>query len=306
MSTQFDYFLILTFFAVVAVMVLFVNLLKSSHQKDQPKHSLNSSNRIERIGSRSASVTDSATRAEKPRKAPRITSLVFYDLEKRPVAVLSRTTLGAQPWGRRKEAESLPLTLLITRYLKPSENESITLHYPLGNPHSFQDILSIRAFDENGLSLAFEYPLSIRGEDFPVFDTTENLQTWLIQTPLSIYRQLFLRLGAVEQVHLLKLELTDCQTLSLTFWQQMSNESKVAVINLLLYRLALAEDFFTRMQLYNRFTPFIHGIETTDDDPICSLERLIISQTFVQKQKLPFFLIRTSSPTIQWSKALKY
>lgn len=177
------------------------------------------------------------------------------------------------------------------------------MHYPQGNVSSGR--LNVKAFDEKGTEVAFKSSITLRWEDFPAYDAAEDLQTWLIEAPLRIYRNIFLDLDAIEQAKLLKLEFGRDELIE-SESSNLSTISRLALSYLLLAKLAKDKDFFVRMGRYNRFSHFLNVNDAQDNEALFTLERLIISQTFVQTQKLPFFLVRTATPCAQWSKALKY
>ena len=122
---------------------------------------------------------------------------------------------------------------------------------------------------------------------------------------MRIYRNIFLGLDAIEQAKLLKLEFGKDELVE-SEASNLSPVSRLALSYLLLSKLAKDKDFFVRMGRYNRFSHFLNVNNVQENEALFTLERLIISQTFVQTQKLPFFLVRTATPCAQWSKALKY
>lgn len=302
MHGDFDYFLILSALAFGLVIVLLINLFKKGSAKGEKV--LSAPIRRERISPRPVARPNpyKASILEEPPQPPRITTMVFYDEKAHPVAVMNRSTLGAQSWGTHRSNESSLLTAFINTSFPTQANEVITLHYPQGNASGR---LSVKAFDEKGSEVAFNASIALRGEDFPAYDATENLQTWLIDSPMRIYRNIFLDLDAIEQAKLLKLEFGKDELIE-NEQAGLSSVSRLALSYLLLAKLAKDEDFFVRMGRYNRFSHFLNVIDAQDNEALFTLERLIISQTFVQTQKLPFFLVRTATPCAQWSKALKY
>ncbi len=302
MNGNFDYFLILSALAFTLVILLLVNLFKKGSTKDEKV--LSAPVRRERISPRPVTRPNpyKAHLLEEPPQPPRITTMVFYDENDRPVVVMSRSTLGAQSWGTHRSTESSLLTAFISASFATQANEVITLHYPQGN---VSGRLSVKAFDEKGAEVAFHASISLRGEDFPTYDATEDLQTWLIEAPLRIYRNIFLDLNAIEQAKLLKLEFGKDELIEKE-QSNLSPVSRLALSYLLLAKLAKDKDFFVRMGRYNRLSHFLNANDVQDNEALFTLERLIISQTFVQTQKLPFFLVRTATPCAQWLKALKY
>ena len=302
MNGNFDYFLILSALVFGLVVVLLINLFKKGSEKSEKV--LSAPVRRERISPRPVARPNpyKAHLLKEAPQPPRITTMVFYDEKVNPVAVMSRSTLGAQSWGTHRSNESSLLTAFINASFPTQANEVITLHYPQGN---VSGRLSVKAFDEKGSEVAFNASIALRGEDFPTYDATEDLQTWLIEAPLRIYRNLFLGLDAIEQAKLLKLELDQDEFIE-SEQSNLSSISRLALSYLLLTKLAKDKDFFVRMGRYNRFSHFLHDNDAQDNEALFPLERLIISQTFVQTQKLPFFLVRTATPCAQWLKALKY
>lgn len=303
MHGNFDYFLILSALAFGLVIVLLFSLFKKGSPKNEKV--LSSPVRRERIGQRPALRSNpykAHIKAEAP-ALPRIMTLVFYDESTHPVAVMSRSTLGAQGWGTLRANESSKLTAFINTSFSTQANEVITLHYPQGN--FAPGPLTVKAFDEKGSEVAFDASVVLQGEDFPLYEASEDLQSWLIQAPLRIYRNIFLELDAIEQAKLLKLEFGNDELVE-NDQTNLSSVSRLALSYLLLAKLAKEEDFFVRMGRYNRLSHFLNANDDRDNEALFTLERLIISQTFVQTQKLPFFLVRTATPCAQWLKALKY
>lgn len=303
MHGDFDYFLILSALAFLLVIVLLIRLFRKGSSKNEKV--LSAPVRRERIGPRPVARPNpyKVHAVEEASQPPRTMTMVFYDEAQHPVAVMSRSTLGAQSWGTYRSNEFSLLTAFINASFATQANEVITLHYPQGNVGSGR--LSVKAFDEKGNEVACNASLSLRGEDFPTYDATEDLQTWLIEAPLRIYRNIFLGLDAIEQAKLLKLEFGKDELVE-SEASNLSPVSRLALSYLLLSKLAKDKDFFVRMGRYNRFSHFLNVNNVQENEALFTLERLIISQTFVQTQKLPFFLVRTATPCAQWSKALKY
>lgn len=304
MQGDFDYFLILTFLAVILVIVLLLSLLK---RKSEPGEKISDTHRrTERVKARPQESMISKPKIELPPIAPRVMTVVFYDSHSRPVAVLMRSTLGAQGWGTQVQGEKPALTAFINKYLQPQPNEMLTLHYPQSEVACQGEALSVKAFGEKGNPIEFTSDLIVRDCDFPLYDRLENLHVWLQESPFAIYRQIFLLLDEVQQTLLSKVEFGGDDVMNQQIWSSMNQEARLATCYLLLNKLATEEDFFVRMGRYNRFSAYLDSHDAQEYETLHALERLIISQSFVQTQKMPIFLVRTSTGGIQWSKALKY
>ncbi len=305
MQGDFDYFLILTVLAVVLVVVLLISLMKRKPEQRADAVSV-APRRTDRVRARPQESTISKPKIELPPIAPRVMTVVFYDRHCHPIAVLMRSTLGAQGWGTQVQGEKPALTTFINKYLQPQANEMLTLHYPQSEVPSLGDVLAVKAFGEKGNPIEFTSDLIVRDCDFPQYDRQENLHTWLQESPFAIYRQIFLLLDEVQQTLLSKVEFGGDQAMDQEIWALMNQDSRLAVCYLLLHKLAAEEDFFVRMGRYNRFSAYLNSHDAQEYETLHALERLIISQSFVQTQKMPIFLVRTSTGGIQWSKALKY
>ena len=186
MQGDFDYFLILTVLAVVLVVVLLISLMKRKPEQRADAVSV-APRRTDRVRARPQESTISKPKIELPPIAPRVMTVVFYDRHCHPIAVLMRSTLGAQGWGTQVQGEKPALTTFINKYLQPQANEMLTLHYPQSEVPSLGDVLAVKAFGEKGNPIEFTSDLIVRDCDFPQYDRQENLHTWLQESPFAIY-----------------------------------------------------------------------------------------------------------------------
>ena len=306
MNQEFDYFLLLSALAVVLVIWLLVKVLKQK-KPAEPKETPHLRQekpraRIERISTAKRADTVKPQR-EEPEKKPRVTFFYFTTKEGKPFASLQLSTVGAQTWGNTKTVLSDRLQRFCDRFMKKDDHESLLIH--LYAPDTPESELLAQAFSEKGEAFSAAEPIGLKVSDFPTVtqSTREELKGWSLQFLLHHYRRTFYELPASEEAQLIKIE--NCpQTIDRQ--AELSSRALRAAAYLILSRLLSEPDFHKRSVIWNQYWSIIETKDFSYTQTLESAERLVISQTFVQTQKLPFLLMQTPTSSGECYNALNY
>ncbi len=306
MNQEFDYFLLLSALAVVLVIWLLVKVLKQKKPQETKKaveeRQRKPRARIERI---STVKKEQIVKPQAPevKKKPRVTFFYFTTREGTPFASLQLSTVGAQPWGNTKINLSDRLQRFCDRFMKKDDHESLLIH--LYAPDTPESELLAQAFSEKGEAFNDPKPLSLKVSDFPTVSrkSREELKDWTIHLLLHHYREAFYQVSASEEAQLIKLE--HCPQTEIED-SDFSPLALRAVAYLTLLRLLREPDFHKRSVIWNRYWSVVESKGFTYTKTLESSERVVISQTFVQTQKLPFLLIQTPTSSGECYNALNY
>ena len=145
-------------------------------------------------------------------------------------------------------------------------------------------------------------------EKFPVFSSFSDInvdavKAWIRQRLVTAYHTVFFTLPASEMAILLRGEKSKKIEYSL---REVSNPFREALALLLLLRIHDESDELVRLSLLQQYLAFIESNHFSYSALLESFERLVISQIFVQTQKLPFLLIQTPKDCGKCYKALNY
>ena len=303
MSNDFDFFLILSVLAILFVLWLLIRSFKTQPKTKEP--SINTEKkkavRIERIHSKAQSTYTSPTDI-KPKK-PRVMGFLFLLNDKSIFAYVRVSSVGAQAWGDETIEIKTPLLRFIKRFLRTEDQESLLIDVIREvDPAS---VLSAQAIDEKGMPLSEPSPVGLKAGDFPMPQPIylKQLKRWTVQSLTMAYHSAFYRSSAAEMALLMKAENNFVALKNTSF------DSKAFLLSaayLILIALINESDYPKRSQLWNQYWGIIEQDNFRYTEQLDRLERLVISQTFVQTQKLPFLLMRTSTSSGKCYNALNY
>lgn len=308
MTQDFDFFLLLSALALILVIWLMTRAIKSpakekkslsSKVKEVPQ---NNTRRVERFTSRLKDSSDSH-RENEATEPPKITTLYFTTQNDQPFAVIRLSTIGAQAWGNETIELSGTLTRFIDRFLMRSEGEALLIH--LVSPLPSDTPLYAQAYREDGECVAKSHPVGLTPNDFPhhMDIKRDSLNAWTRQSLITAYHTIFFTLSASEMAFLLRAE----KSAKISHSElEVSNSFFQAMALLFLLRIHVESDETLRSGLLNQYFDFIKSNHLLYSTQLESFERLVISQIFVQTQKLPFLLIQTPKDCGKCYKALNY
>ena len=311
MVQDFDFFLLLSALAVLLVLWLMVRTFRGTGSRGKSQNTINAKTgeikahraRPERIKSRKPEPHIEMPKEEK--KPPRVTALIFTTAQSKPFAVIQLSTVGAQAWGDESFKLSENLQNFLNRFLKPEDNESVLIH--ICQALSESDQLSAVAVNENGERMGEAMPVGLTARDFPLYEDiqTKEISEWLLSALQAQYRECFMKLDPSQMAQLIKAEYTD-KNFPLDLMPKETSDVSLALAFLLLTKILCNSDFATRSALWNCYWKLLENNHFHEDETLNRFERLVISQTFVQTQKLPFLLIQTPTSSGNCYKALNY
>ena len=302
MTQDFDFFLLLSALALILVIWLMVRAVKGCAKGNGslPPKVKEAPRRVERVTPRSKEPSHSEKEQKQPHK---ITTLYFTTKDDQPFAVIRLSTIGAQVWGNESIELPTALTRFIDRFLPRDEGESLLIH--LVSPLPSDTALYAQAYGEDGECVAKSHPVGLTPNDFPHYKNIDShsLKDWIRQTLVTTYHTIFFTLSASEMAFLLRAEKTKKIDYS---GLEVSNSFRQALALLFLLRIHNESDNLVRSSLLNQYLGFIELSHFSYSAQFESLEHLVISQIFVQTQKLPFLLIQTPKDCGKCYKALNY
>ena len=308
MVQDFDFFLLLIALAVLLVLWLMVRTFRGTRSSKKSQNTINAKTgeikahraRPERIKSRKPQPHIEMPKEEK--KPPRVTALIFTNAQSKPFAVIQLSTVGAQPWGEETFKLSENLQNFLNRFLKPEDNESVLIH--ICQALCETDELSAVAVNENGERMGEAMPVGLTVRDFPLYEEIQSKEfsEWLLSALQAQYRERFMKLDPSQMAQLIKAEYMYTNFPA----SEVTSEASLAAAFLLLTKILSNSDFATRSALWNCYWKLLENNNFDNDETLNRFERLVISQTFVQTQKLPFLLIQTPTSSGNCYKALNY
>ena len=306
MNKDFDFFLLLSALAILLLLWLIVRTLKG-HSQNPPviKNTgggERSGRRIDRVQVRKDEPRDEGKKVDPEPKPCRALCYCFRCADGQPFAVIRVTAIGAQTWGASKNL-SLSLLRFIDRCIQTEPDESLLIH--LIRKADPNESLTVEAFDEKGNAQAGTYLSGLKVSDFPTYHSfdRDELQSWTLESLSSAYREAFRCCQPHEMASLIKAELT---RLDSEMHAQASESFRLAQRYLKLTHILNEKDFYKRSSLWISYWSLKDQSSTHTCDELKRLERLVISQTFVQTQKLPFLLICTPKSSGKCYNALNY
>ena len=305
MNQDFDYFLLLSALAVVFVIWLLIRTLKNKetdHKQPTQSGPSPAKRRIERVRHRVSDHTNSQTEIPKI-KLSRVICICFYTVDDVPFASLRLSSVAAQSWGDKVTVLTDNLNCFCKRFLSPEDNEALLIHIARSFPPD--TVLKTKAFNEKGESVGDFQPSGLQVKDFPSYCEVSitEIKAWLMNMLLSQYRGLFYQCSASQQAYLIKNE----NSLSLESNKQNFEEvAAAAYAHLLLINILKKPNFYEQSFLWNHYWLLVQSENFPYTETLKRLERLVISQTFVQTQKLPFLLIQTPKDSGKCHNALNY
>lgn len=308
MVQDFDFFLLLSALAVLLVLWLMVRTFRGTRSSKKSQNTINAKTgeikahraRPERIKSRKPQPHIEMPKEEK--KPPRVTALIFTNAQSKPFAVIQLSTVGAQPWGEETFKLSENLQNFLNRFLKPEDNKSVLIH--ICQALCETDELSAVAVNENGERMGEAMPVGLTVRDFPLYEEIQSKEfsEWLLSALQAQYRERFMKLDPSQMAQLIKAEYMYTNFPA----SEVTSEASLAAAFLLLTKILSNSDFATRSALWNCYWKLLENNNFDNDETFNRFERLVISQTFVQTQKLPFLLIQTPTSSGNCYKALNY
>ena len=190
----------------------------------------------------------------------------------------------------------------MNRFLKPEDNESVLIH--ICQALCETDELSAVAVNENGERMGEAMPVGLTVRDFPLYEEIQSKEfsEWLLSALQAQYRERFMKLDPSQMAQLIKAEYMYTNFPA----SEVTSEASLAAAFLLLTKILSNSDFATRSALWNCYWKLLENNNFDNDETLNRFERLVISQTFVQTQKLPFLLIQTPTSSGNCYKALNY
>ena len=305
MAQEFDYFLILSALAFLAVILQIIRMVKgtSSNKTNMRKtEGPQTSSRKERIRSAQPKNFEiPKPHFEPPVKKPRMSRIEFYDQDGKIFAVLRRSDLTAQPWGRGEDI-SAELNQFADQYLPLGDNEALLLH--IVNP-KLNGTLTAKAFDEenNLWKETFNNVPSV--EAFPCQKQSEIFSMWLKGQLTEDCSSRFFALPEAAQAAVMLSQVNDKET-GADFDESTQLKLRQYQAYKLLEEIVKQNDFYQISALWNRY--FDLKSMTPNDIVLVNpnVERLVNSQSFALTQKLPIFYIRDTKGCGKWHKALNF
>lgn len=312
MVQDFDFFLLLSALAVLLVLWLMVRTFRGTRSSKKSQNTINAKTgeikahraRTERIKSRKPDPQIEMPKEEK--KPPRVMALIFTTAQSKTFAVIQLTSVGAQAWGDESFKLSENLQSFLNRFLKPEDNESVLIH--ICQALSETEQLSAVAINENGERMGEAMPVGLTVRDFPIYEEIQSkeISEWLLSALQAQYRERFMKLDPSQMAQLIKAEYMDKNfSIDLSANQETSDLSLASAF-LLLIKILSNSDFATRSAFWNCYWRLLENNNFDNAETLNRFERLVISQTFVQTQKLPFLLIQTPTSSGNCYKALNY
>ena len=311
MVQDFDFFLLLSALAVLLVLWLMVRTFRGTGSRGKSQNTINAKTgeikahraRPERIKSRKPEPHIEMPKEEK--KPPRVTALIFTTAQSKTFAVIQLSSVGAQAWGDESIKLSENLQNFLNRFLQPEDNESVLIH--ICQTLSESDQLSAVAVNENGERMGEAMPVGLTVRDFPLYEEiqSKDISDWLLSALQAQYRELFMKLDPSQMAWLIKVEYT-VKSFPLDLMTNQRPDVALPLAFLLLTKILSNSVFATRSALWNCYWKLLENNNFDNDETLNRFERLVISQTFVQTQKLPFLLIQTPTSSGNCYKALNY
>lgn len=311
MVQDFDFFLLLSALAVLLVLWRMVRTFRGTGSRGKSQNTINAKTgeikahraRTERIKSRKPDPQIEMPKEEK--KPPRVMALIFTTAQSKTFAVIQLTSVGAQAWGDETFKLSENLQSFLNRFLKPEDNESVLIH--ICQALSETEQLSAVAVNENGERMGEAMPVGLTVRDFPLYEEIQSkeISEWLLSALQAQYRERFMKLDPSQMAQLIKAEYMD-KNFPLDLIAKERAEVTLALAFLLLTKILSYSDFAVRSALWNCYWKLLENNNFHDDETLNRFERLVISQTFVQTQKLPFLLIHPPTSSANCYKALNY
>ena len=304
MTQACDYFFVLAALAVLLVLWLIVRALKGGQKKvPETQKDTKTPRRIERVGSRAAIRKEPKVEPQAPRPE-RVTGFYFKTEEGTPFAWVRLSSIGAQAWGYNAIDLSEKLNRFIERFLKPEDNESLLISVFCTLPAKTP--LIVECFTEKGERIGNDQALGLTVEDFPKYSPATKLHfdRCLLAALKGKYHDAFYRCQASDQAYLIR-----CENRPFTLSGKTHDYSKnllAALSYLMLLKIAGETNFYQRARLWNFYWSIIETKTFPYTETLNTFERVVISQTFVQTQKLPFLLIQTPKGWGKCYNALNY
>ena len=310
MVQDFDFFLLLSALAVLLVLWLMVRTFRGTGRTGKTQNNLNTTTgsetqsrraRPERIKSRKPQIEI----PKEEKKPPRVTALIFTNPQSQPFAVIQLSSVGAQHWGDETIKLSEKLQNFLNRFIKPEDNESVLIHICQALPDT--DELSAVAMNANGERMGEAMPVGLTVRDFPLYEEVQSkdISDWLLSALQAQYRELFMKLDPSQMAWLIKVEYT-VKSFPLDLMTNQRSDVALPLAFLLLTKILSNSVFATRSALWNCYWKLLENNNFDNAETLNRFERLVISQTFVQTQKLPFLLIQTPTSSGNCYKALNY
>lgn len=306
MNKDFDFFLLLSALAILLVLWLIVRTLKAHSQSTPVIKNTGtgerSGRRIDRVQVRKDRPAVEEKKLAPEPKACRALCYCFRCADGLPFAVIRVSAIGAQVWGAPKNL-SQSLLRFIDSCIQTEPDECLLIHLVrTADPNAS---LTVEAFDEKGNALAGPYPSGLKVCDFPTYHSfdRDELQSWTLESLSSAYREAFQRCQPHEMASLIKEE--SIQSHSEAF-APYSETYQLARSYLFLIHIINEKDFYKRCSLWMLYWSLKDQWRFCLSEELNRLERLVISQTFVQTQKLPFLLICTPKSSGKCYNALNY
>ena len=307
MVQDFDFFLLLSALAVLLVLWLMVRTFRGTGRTGKTQNNLNTTTGSETQSRRARPECIKSRKAQieipkEEKKPPRVTALIFTNPQSQPFAVIQLSSVGAQHWGDETIKLSEKLQNFLNRFLKPEDNESVLIH--ICQALCETDELSAVAVNENGERMGEAMPVGLTVRDFPLYEEIQSKEfsEWLLSALQAQYRERFMKLDPSQMPQLIKAEYKYTNFPA----SEVTSEASLAAAFLLLTKILSNSDFATRSALWNCYWKLLENNNFDNDETLNRFERLVISQTFVQTQKLPFLLIQTPTSSGNCYKALNY
>ena len=305
MAQEFDYFLILSALAFMAVIILIIRMVKgtsSNKNNTRKSEAPQTASRKERIRSAQPKNFEiPKPHFEAPVKSPRLARIEFYDQNGQIFAVLRRTDLTAQSWGRG-ENFSAELNQFADQYMPLAEDEALLLH--IVNPN-LKGALSAKGFDEENAPWKEPFVHLPTVEAFPCQKSADDFVQWLTNRLEEECSSQFFALPEAAQAAVMLLKINDKEALA-----DFDDATQLGLKRHLAYKLldeiVNQNDFYRKSSLWNRY----FDLKSTVPNDVLLVnpnnERLVNSQSFALTQKLPIFYIRDTRGCGKWYKALNF
>ncbi|HIU73838.1 MAG TPA: hypothetical protein IAC65_06275 [Candidatus Aphodousia faecipullorum] len=305
MAQDFDYFLILSALAFFMVVILIIRMTRGNRANKTDETKIGATQtplRRERIRPNRQPNFEIPKNLLKPEdKAPRLARIELYDACQKLYAVLRRSDLSAQAWGRG-EAFSENLDRFAAEYLPLSKDEALMLH--IVDP-TLRGALTAKGFDENNHPWEKSFQKVPNVDAFPQVNTADDFSAWLKNQLASDCSAIFFELPEAAQAALMLGKSED-----LAFTQPFDKKTNAQLLSYQAYRLLNEivnhKNFYERSALWNRYfklkssNPDFNLLVNPND------ERLVISHSFALTQKLPIFYIRDTKDCGKWHNALNF
>ena len=305
MTQDFDYFLLLSVAAIVLVLWLIVRMLKGAAKKTGEKKIGHTypQRRIERVATRTTLKSEPEIKPLAP-KPQRVTGFYFKSEKGIPFAWVRLSSIGAQPWGNGCIELSDNLKRFTERFLKPQDNESLLISLFCELPSTTE--LFTDCFTDKGEGIGKDQKLGLTAGDFPNYSLSSktDFDHWLLSELKSIYHTHFFRCSASEQAFLIGSENRSLSVGVPSVYSSLNFHSALAYM--ILSKITSETDFYKRARLWNFYWAVIETKTFPYTETLNTFERVVISQTFVQTQKLPFLLIQTPKGWGKCYNALNY